>query len=67
MSGRDGPTHGDDMDAREEGRKQESYMDGLWLTRGGGPTTGGRPPSKGGGCGTTLLAVLAGLVVVVAW
>ncbi|HTE70454.1 MAG TPA: hypothetical protein VK942_17130 [Actinomycetes bacterium] len=65
MSGRDGPTWGDDMDAREEGRRQESYMDGLWLTRGGGSM--GSPPSKGGGCGTTLLALLAGLAVVVAW
>jgi hypothetical protein len=64
MSGRDGPTWGDDMDARWEGRKQESYMDGLWITRGGGP---GGPPAKGGGCGTTLLAVLAGLAVAVAW
>jgi hypothetical protein len=62
---RDGPTWGDDMDARWEGRKQESYMDGLWMyPRGGGSM--GSPP-KGGGCGTTLLAVLAGLAVAVAW
>jgi hypothetical protein len=62
---RDGPTWDDDMDAREEGRRSESYMDGLWLTRGGGP--GGPPPAKGGGCAGGLLAILAALVMVVAW
>jgi hypothetical protein len=68
VSGRDGPTWGADMDARDEARYREamnSYIEGKWITRGGGP---GPPPARGSGCGpTSLLVVLAGLAVAVAW